>query len=495
MRSDDKDKQWGTIYLGASNESTMEKLDAMQAASRREQMNQRTEQQYMEKVRIKATERAKEILGEAYTERQKVLDEAKEDAERLRMEMQGQFAFATSERDEAQQILAAAQEELRKAEAIREAAKDEGFTAGLEQAQQELEGFRAAMGASVAGVLHAIHAQNGVIFEGWRQEMVELLKVCVEKGTGLVLDEQYPLVLEQLVMEAVRQLDDRRCITLRVHPDDEAAVADMVAAARDRLPNIGQWIVASEPSLELGGLIAESQSGTVDSRLELHQQLVENILQHLVLPASSLDVEADRSVAEAVRQEAEKIAQLAPPLEAPALEPEVPPLNAMGEVNDLNEAALPPNEAASPAPDFTQAQAESLPPPAEMDMQPPLPETPLAAGLPPILPAEDILHVDDALAEAELQAQAMPHAEPSAPLAPQDDIPEAEFTVTDANIPGTADAEYIPPLAETVINLTPSRDELEQELFDLPDSPPSPQDDVLAQGGFLDSPHDGANKS
>lgn len=489
MRPDDKDKQWGTIFLDASHESTMEKLDAMQAASRREQVQKRTEQEYLEKVRAKATERAKEILGEAYTERQKVLDEAKQDAEHMRLEMQGQYAFAATDRAEAQRTLEAAQEELRKAEAIREAAQEEGFNAGLEQAQQELESFRAAMGASVAGVLAAIHSQCGVIFEGWRQEMTELLKVCVAKGTGMVLDEQYPLVLEQLVMEAVRQLDDRRCITLRVHPDDEAAVADMFASARERLPNIGQWIVSGDLSLQLGGLIAESQSGTVDSRLELHSQLVENILQHLVLPASILEAEADRSVAEAVRQEAEKIAQLAPPVQEP-----LPPTTLDAE------PLLPEADMAPPLPQALQdeTQTAGVPP----LVAPPVSPAPLAEDA----PALDDHQLDATLGQAEQEARAeqeaqaeqtippMPPTVDEAAIAPSLQAvppepgyaaeaiqPNAPQSTTQSPGQTSAQAAHVDPSS----TLEPTRDELEHELFDLS---PSPQDDVLAQGGFLDSP-------
>lgn len=492
MCPDDKKQTWGTIYLDASRESTLEKIDAMQAASRREQAQKHNELEYLERVRAKATERAKEILGEAYTERQKVLEEARQEAERLRQEAEGQYALAAAERQESQRQLEAAQEELRQAESVREAAHGEGFNAGLEQAQQELEDFRAAMGASVAGVLSAIHGQCGTIFEGWRQEMVELLKVCVERGTGLVLDEQYPLVLEHLVMEAVRQLDDRRCITLRVHPDDEAAVADMFAAARERLPNIGQWIVSGDPALQLGGLIAESQSGTVDSRLELFSQLVDNILQHLVLPASSLDNEAERAVAEAVRQEAAKIALLAPPSAQAEAEEALPEVTEQAETPLLPEPLMESAEEDMPAmpspPDDAAPTAQSIP---NMD------SAPLAEPEPEAL-------VEAALAQAEMEAQAFQQAavaDPAMPSAAEDMPGEAHWQNVEVQEP-TADAP--PPLEDEAQPLPvpgqsdpqhPTRDELEHELFDLP---PTQQDEVLAQGGFLDAPADsteGAHKS
>ena len=477
MGTDDDKKKWGTIFLDGSREASMEQLDSMQAATRQQQWNQRTQQDYLEKVRAKATERAREILGEAYTERQKVLDEARDEAESVRLTAAALHHEAEQVRAEAEQIREAAQEELRKAEQIREAAQAEGFDAGLEQAQAELESFRAALGSSVAGVLMAIHGQCHVIFEGWRGEMVELLKVCVEKGTGLVLDEQYPLVLEHLVMEAVRQLDDRRCITLRVHPDDEAAVADMFAAAKERLPHVGQWIVSGDTSLQLGGLIAESQSGTVDSRLELHRDLVQNILQHLVLPGTQLDSEALHSVEEAVRLEAEKIAVLAPPVPepepapAPIVEPEPEPV-VESELGPEPESVMPAPAAADAAQEAGAACAAGpetlVPDGAAHRMADPASPT-LEA-----LPEQEDMPDSPAWESAETVGVSVDTEE-------LDELGEPEELASElANGLAAPEAEPAPLPASA----EPTRDQLEEELFDLP--VPTPLDNVLAQGGFLD---------
>ena len=153
MRSSDKDKKWGTIYLDASREATLDKLDAMQAATRQEQWNQRTQSDYLERVREKAVERAREILGEAYTERQKVLDEAAEEAQRIRDEAQAQLDSAHATRAEAETARNAIQGELEAAQARHAAAQQEGFNSGIQYAQGELARFRADMGGILARVL------------------------------------------------------------------------------------------------------------------------------------------------------------------------------------------------------------------------------------------------------------------------------------------------------------------------------------------------------
>lgn len=322
MLPEDDDKKWGRIYMGGSREASLEQLDAMQAATRREQWNQRTQGEYLERVRERATERAREILGEAYQERQKILDEAREEAGRILEDVQRQRRNVDNTLAQAEKIQAEAATIRAEADRLHAQAKNDGYEAGLAQAGEELDAFRGAMGESVAAVLAALQQQCDRIFEGWREEVVELFRVCVEKGTGWVLDEQYPVVLESLVVEAVRHLEDRRVVTLRVHPDDESAVADMFAAARERLPGIGQWVVTGDASVALGGLIAEGKSGTVDNRLELHRELVDNALRQLTLPPGSAEQAGAQAVQEVVRAESEHISRLAPPVPYPeAAEP------------------------------------------------------------------------------------------------------------------------------------------------------------------------------
>lgn len=317
MLPEDDDKKWGRIYMGGPREASLEQLDAMQAATRREQWNQRTQGEYLERVRERATERAREILGEAYQERQKILDEAREEAGRILEDVQRQRRNVDNTLAQAEKIQTEAEAVRAEADRLHAQAKSDGYDAGLVQAGEELDAFRAAMGESVAAVLAALQQQCDRIFEGWREEVVELFRVCVEKGTGWVLDEQYAAVLESLVVEAVRQLEDRRVVTLRVHPDDEATVADMFVAARERLPGLGQWIVTGDASVALGGLIAEGKSGTVDNRLELHRELVENALRQLTLPPGAAEQGGAQAVQEVVRTESEHIARLAPPVPYP----------------------------------------------------------------------------------------------------------------------------------------------------------------------------------
>ncbi len=321
MSSDDK-KKWGTIFLDANRESSLSKLDAMQAATRQEQWNQKTQQDYLESVRQKAINRAREILGEAYTERQQVLAEAERDADKIREEAQAVYADAEKIRLEAEQIRLDAQGELEAAEHIRNSAHEEGFQTGVEQAQEELQEFRAAMGSSVAGVLYAIETQCMYIFNDWRNELVELMKVCVEKGTALVLEERHQKTLEAMLLKVIRNLNERHSITLRVNPDDEAVVEDLFSAAKEKNPDLSPWRVSADSSLNPGDIIAESLTGSVDSRREHYHHMVDNILRHLALPESQSETDALARIHKVLEEEILKVQELAPPLPEPEPEPQ-----------------------------------------------------------------------------------------------------------------------------------------------------------------------------
>ncbi len=457
MTSDDNDSKWGTIFLDSTRESTLSKLDAMQAASRQEQWNQRTQQDYLEKVRAKAVERARAILGEAYTERQKIIEEAEADAANIRQEAKAIQASAEGIRNEAQELKHGVQAELDRAKHTHSSAQEDGFQAGLEQAQEELEKFRHTMGSSVAGVLKAIEEQSLNIFAHWRLELVTLLKVCVEKGTGLALDERYHKVLEQLVIEAVRNLDDRRHVTLRVHPDDEPVMSDIFSAAKEKMPDLGQWAVTSDPSLELGGLVAESNSGTVDSRLELFREMVDNILEHLALPESNIDVKGAEFAQKISQLEMENIAHMVPvePIAQVPLEQDAQSDNI--EVDDVvsNENILEDEVAISAEQDISDTAEQNLQPapavtkPVQVDFGQEV--QPAAVKPVPVEPEQ---------LQDELINQMPDTNEQTLTTTSEDELLEEE-------IPQTLDmAEQ--ELFNDTVKLEPSREELEEELLPLP---------------------------
>lgn len=343
MSSEEMRKKWGTIFMG-EREASVEQLNAMQESLRREKQQKEQAGDYMERVRTRATERAREILGQAYTERQKVLDEAAEEAAARKREAASECARLKAEGDAARKLaqaeLARAREELEQAEKIREGAHSEGFQAGMDQAAADLHEFRAEMGNSLAAILHALERQRRAILENWRAELAELTRCAVEAGTGYVLNKEHEAILRSLVFQSLDLLENRSTITLKVNPADEEAVSGMFRAARDRFPELKQWVVIGDEKVEQGGLVAESGSGSVDLKRDNFRQMVDGILCHLGLPDAGDP--GDSEAREIVEREVAHIASLTP-------EPDRPPVSPQ------------PEPAAPPSADQIQAQAEEEP--------------------------------------------------------------------------------------------------------------------------------------
>lgn len=505
MPLDDLRKKWGTIFMG-EREATVEELDAMQEPARRAQVRQKVQEDYMERVREKATERARQILGEAYAERQKVLAEAREEAqrqsdlilaevERIRQSTKEGYEAMQAELQKAADIRAEAQRIRDEAARIHESAQADGHAAGVESAEGELRAFRGELGQHLAWVLQALSAQFETIDAQWREDLAELTRVAVSAATGHVMDTQHDAVVRAVLLDSLSLLENRATITVRVHPEDEKMVGTLFKAARERAPELQNWVVEGDASLELGGFIVETNSGSVDARRECFKDLVDSVLIHLALPGS----DAERTVREAAEEMAQRAVQriraLAPVDEAP--EAEAPAPEAAPETPAPAAAAELPSEN---VPEDVQAEADVL---SDGELDRTLTET---AGQPgdvqsEALPEEpavaDTAMVEGAAPVENNSADVLPAAEePALPEGTEETAPEAPEA---ASAPAVAEEEALPePRSNT------SRAALEDELFPLEEPPATPSvsapaapaaprpkpapatsPDILTGGGFL----------
>ena len=514
MASDQLRKKWGTIFMG-EREASPQQLDAMQEPLLRERAQQQHQEDYLARVRARAEERAREILGAAYAERQKVLEEAGAEAQSRILQLTRE---ALALKAQAQEELAQAQAEHGKArdlreeaEIIRDHAHNDGFQAGMAQAGAELKEFRADVGQMLGNMLQALDAQRHSLGEAWRDELAELARVAVEAGTGWILQAEHGRILQHLVFSSLQLLEDRATVTVRVHPDDEETVSDLFRAARERVPELSQWIVNGDASIEAGGLVAESVSGSVENLRAHYREMVNGILEYLTLPQRPQDEPAEQAAGAAAAQGLEHLAEImhqeAPPAaEVPAtlpddtdLEPEFGPdaptdaaahmaHDASADVSADIGANIPTDVPA----DVSEGAGEAI----AVGMNPDEAHAPAAQAMSATLADSDQQDVQAQQAdqsesgqEAELRQEpeqaeqffdngSAPH-DASAAM-PQDiSAPAPEFGAAPA-----ADAEPQPatPAAQQheAQSANPSLAELEDELFPLP----AEQEDLAAKGDF-----------
>ena len=278
-------KNWGTIFLGTDREVNLDQLSLVApkggAFWRRDQ-----ETGYLERVQQRAAEQARTILAQACRERVALLGEAHGELARMREEAEQQAAALLAESRSLQAEAARLHEEAKLLHAgAEEAGHAAGYAAGIEEARADLEHFRAVMGESTGVVLSAVHAQCERIFAIWKEDLCALLLACVEKGMGLALDRDRARLLEQLLLDSVKLFEARSSVLVRVQPADEALVADMFAAAKERVPGLTSWDVQGDPDLAPGDLVLEAAHSRVESRIEARRNIVDTALRHLLLPA------------------------------------------------------------------------------------------------------------------------------------------------------------------------------------------------------------------
>ncbi len=325
MASEEVKKKWGTIFMG-DREASVEQLSAMQESLRREQRKKEQTEDYMERVRARAADRAREILGAAYAERQKVLEEARKEAQELKRKILADCdkhqAEAKSLKNQAQTELAKAEDDRREAEELRQNAHNEGYQSGMEQAKEELHEFRLELGQSLGQLMRALEWQQNEILKKWRDDLVTLVQCAAQAGAGFILTREHKEIMRSLVFQSLDLLESRRSISLRVNPQDESQVTDLFRAARERYPELGQWIVTGDEKIERGGLVAESGSGSVDLKRENFRELVDGVLSHLALPEGDDKNRYEEIIRDIVEREASRITSLTPELDMPV--PEIP---------------------------------------------------------------------------------------------------------------------------------------------------------------------------
>jgi flagellar biosynthesis/type III secretory pathway protein FliH len=149
------------------------------------------------------------------------------------------------------------------ADALREAARAEGFAAGRADAVAALEPALAALTQAVADV----HAQQAEAAELLERRAVELGLALARKIIGGALEVEPEKVLEA-VTGALRGIVERERVTVLVNPDDLEIVREAMDNLKASLGGIEHCEVQAERRVGRGGCIVRTPVGDVDARVE-----------------------------------------------------------------------------------------------------------------------------------------------------------------------------------------------------------------------------------
>lgn len=171
--------------------------------------------------------------------------------------------------ERARDVLERAREEAR---ALVEAAARERERA---LAEAEEEGRRAGLGRAAAALLGAAAERDRLL----RSAADDLVRLAVAVAGALLAREvERGGAVEALAARALEAVRHRREVTLRVHPEDAPGLrreAGRLGALLARAPGLS---IQEDPSVGRGGLLVETEAGTLDARLETRLADVEAAL-------------------------------------------------------------------------------------------------------------------------------------------------------------------------------------------------------------------------
>ena len=266
------EEAWGTIFT-PYGESTLHSFERAKSTN----WSPAEVEAYLDRVKSKATEAASAIINEARAEAARLAaqaDEARAEA----------AALLSKARADAVDI----------AENARATAHEEGYAQGHEEAyaktladaDEELQVLRSNMADAVSGVLASIEGQCSHIFDVWREDLIAICRLSVEKMVPVLLAEERANLLASLFAQSVATLERHQRFIIRVNPEDEPVITDIVETTKSKYPEISIWQVQANPAIEPGGLVVESESSLAESRIASRKAAVDAVLDHLTLPDS-----------------------------------------------------------------------------------------------------------------------------------------------------------------------------------------------------------------
>ena len=168
---------------------------------------------------------------------------------------------------------------------------DEAFDRGLEEGRRQAE---RGLGNVFKALRDGVVAITGEREKVLRESEGDLLRLCIMVARKVIQHELAtdPLILGKIVSAALESLVDLDRVTIRLNPADYAAVSANRQAYLAGVGEESQLVLAPDDTIEPGGCMVDTTTGTVDARIEVQ---LEEIFRQFTEQRSH-PVEADEGV-------------------------------------------------------------------------------------------------------------------------------------------------------------------------------------------------------
>jgi flagellar assembly protein FliH len=177
-------------------------------------------------------------------------------------------AYLGKVRSEADSIIKKAREEAAR---IRAQATEEGRKAAFQTADVTL---KAKIDQQLASLLPALKQAVTQILDArqswqrhWEQHALRVAAAIASRVARRQI-EKVPLITLDLVREALQLASGNERITLRLHPDDRAALGETADRLAGELGSLAAVRVVADPAISRGGCRVDTEFGSIDQQLE-----------------------------------------------------------------------------------------------------------------------------------------------------------------------------------------------------------------------------------
>jgi flagellar assembly protein FliH len=254
---------------------------------------------------------AEAFRRQSETEKEEILDSARIEASRIKMEAE-EAAFREVKRktdeaqvlkrqaqDEAEIIIAEASERARQIEtdaraafeAERKEAEEEGRSAGREEGFGEGKAEVERLIQRTQTILQRAQDKRAEILEETEQEIVNLVLLIARKVIKVISETQKNVIISNVV-QALRKVKGRGNITIRVNIADLKLATEHIKDFINLVEGVKSIQVAEDSSIDEGGCIIETDFGEIDARIA--SQLAE--LETKILEISPIKSKAKTAV-------------------------------------------------------------------------------------------------------------------------------------------------------------------------------------------------------
>lgn len=184
-------------------------------------------------------------------------------------------------KDKAKEIIAQAMKEARQ---IRAEAHEEGLRQGTSEGEAQLARQLSDISAGLGQVIGSIQDQAEQVWAARGNDFVRLIRMAVEKTIGMEMAERRRDMLHGLLEEAVQRIESERRFVIRTNPADVELIEELLRLAQAEHPKLSKWLVKADPSIT-AGVVVETADAKAENTTDQRWEDVSALLDQLAVPS------------------------------------------------------------------------------------------------------------------------------------------------------------------------------------------------------------------